>query len=221
MKKILFVEDDRMIASGIIYALEQQGYQVTHCTGVRDAVNALRLHSFPLAILDMQLADGSGSDIIDKIDTKQTAVIFLTVVDEEEKIVRAFDQGAADYVIKPFRVRELLARVKRTLSEREPETKVSDLRIGGVRIDTRSGRVYASGEPVELTPLEYRLLLIFASNRGVLLSRSQILESIWDEGGSFVEDNTLTVYVKRLRDKLKDAVSIETVRGMGYRAGSE
>ncbi|MFR8251999.1 MAG: response regulator transcription factor, partial [Anaerovoracaceae bacterium] len=130
MKKILFVEDDRMIASGIIYALEQQGYQVTHCTGVRDAVNALRLHSFPLAILDMQLADGSGSDIIDKIDTKQTAVIFLTVVDEEEKIVRAFDQGAADYVIKPFRVRELLARVKRTLSEREPETKASDLRIG-------------------------------------------------------------------------------------------
>ena len=158
---------------------------------------------------------------IDKIDTKQTAVIFLTVVDEEEKIVRAFDQGAADYVIKPFRVRELLARVKRTLSEREPETKASDLRIGGVRIDTRSGIVYASGEPVELTPLEYRLLLIFASNRGVLLSRSQILESIWDEGGSFVEDNTLTVYVKRLRDKLKDAVSIETVRGMGYRAGSE
>ena len=148
-------------------------------------------------------------------------MIFLTVVDEEEKIVRAFDQGAADYVIKPFRVRELLARVKRTLSEREPETKASDLRIGGVRIDTRSGRVYASGEPVELTPLEYRLLLIFASNRGVLLSRSQILESIWDEGGSFVEDNTLTVYVKRLRDKLKDAVSIETVRGMGYRAGSE
>ena len=220
---ILVVEDDHLLNNTLCYNLNAAGYKVDSALCKQEAGNYIEKQRYELIVLDVNLPDGNGFDFCKEVKERcpETAVIFLTVVDEEEKIVRAFDQGAADYVIKPFRVRELLARVKRTLSEREPETKASDLRIGGVRIDTRSGRVYASGEPVELTPLEYRLLLIFASNRGVLLSRSQILESIWDEGGSFVEDNTLTVYVKRLRDKLKDAVSIETVRGMGYRAGSE
>lgn len=218
MPEILFVEDDRMIASGIIYALEQEGYQVTHCGSVRDAVAALRLREFRLAILDMQLPDGDGFDISSQIEKDKTAVLFLTVVDDEERIVRAFEEGAADYVVKPFRVRELLARVKRSISEKENTSKTSDLWIGSVRIDALAGKVYLAEETIELTALEYRLLLIFAMNRGTLLSRSQILESIWDEGGSFVEDNTLTVYMKRLRDKLGDAVSIETVRGMGYRA---
>lgn len=218
MADILFVEDDRMIASGIIYALEQEGYRVTHCASVQDAVEALHRRTFQLAILDMQLPDGNGFEISDKINTDQTAVIFLTVVDEEERIVKAFDKGAADYVTKPFRIRELLARVKRTLNERAQSGSKKELCIGDVRIDTLSGTVYVSGKTVELTPLEYRLLLTFSMNKGILLSRGQILESIWDEGGSFVEDNTLTVYMKRLRDKLGDAVSIETVRGIGYRA---
>ncbi len=218
MAKILFVEDDRMIASGIVYALEQQGYHVTHCTGVEEASRALHQNSFDLAILDMWLSDGDGFEISHKIDQNETAVIFLTVVDDEEKIVKAFEDGAADYVVKPFRIRELLARVKRTLSDREHNGGTQELTIGKVRIDTLSGTVCVSGEQIELTPLEYKLLLIFAMNRGALLSRRQILESIWDEGGSFVEDNTLTVYMKRLRDKLGDAVSIETIRGMGYRA---
>lgn len=218
MAEILFVEDDRMIASGIIYALEQQGYNVTHCAGVQDAAEALHGRTFQLAILDMWLPDGNGFEISSRIDTEQTAVIFLTVVDDEEKIVKAFEEGAADYVVKPFRIRELLARVKRTLNERAQSGSTKELCIGDVRIDTLSGTVYVSGKTVELTPLEYRLLLTFAMNKGILLSRGQILESIWDEGGSFVEDNTLTVYMKRLRDKLGDAVSIETVRGIGYRA---
>lgn len=218
MAEILFVEDDRMIASGIIYALEHEGYRVTHCASVQDAAEALHGCTFQLAILDMWLPDGNGFEISSRIDTEQTAVIFLTVVDDEEKIVKAFEEGAADYVVKPFRIRELLARVKRTLNEREQKGSTPKLHIGDVQIDTLSGNVYVSGNIVELTPLEYRLLLVFAMNKGILLSRGQILESIWDEGGSFVEDNTLTVYMKRLRDKLGDAVSIETVRGIGYRA---
>lgn len=172
MDQILLVEDDVMIASGLVYALENEGY----------------------------------------------AVIFLTIVDDENKIVRAFEDGAADYITKPFRLRELLARVKRTLHANTGDEKSGILSIGKVNVDTTAGKVFIGTEAVELTALEYRLLLIFASNRSQLLTRAQILESIWDEGGNFVEDNTLTVYVKRLREKLGDAIKIETVRGLGYRA---
>lgn len=139
-------------------------------------------------------------------------VIFLTVVDDEDRIVRAFDQGAVDYVTKPFRLRELLARIRRVAPSHEDV-----LTWGRVRIDTASGRVSVDGAEVALTALEYRLCLIFAQNQGRLLSRAQILDQLWDQGGNFVEDNTLTVYVKRLREKLAGAVTIETVRGRGYR----
>lgn len=216
MADILLVEDDQMIASGLVYALEQQGYVVIHCTGVSEAMNALHKQFFKLAILDMQLLDGTGFDISKKINMNQTAVIFLTVVDDEGKIVQAFEQGAVDYVTKPFRLREFLARVNRTMSTKlESQTQVT---IGNAMIDTIAAKVYVGDEIIELTALEYRLLLTFAMNKGILLSRRQILENIWDQGGSFVEDNTLTVYMKRLREKMSDAVSIETVRGRGYRA---
>ena len=144
------------------------------------------------------------------------AVIFLTVVDDEGNVVRAFERGAADYVTKPFRLRELLARVKRVLGA--AGGSASQLAIGGVTIDRAAGKAYLGDTLLDLSALEYRLLLTFASNRGHLLTRAQILESIWDSSGSFVEDNTLTVYIKRLREKLGGAVNIETVRGFGYRA---
>lgn len=207
MKRILLVEDDKTIASGLVYALEQEGYEVTHCASVADAGAAIENVSFDLAILDMQLPDGTGLDV--RALLKDSAVIFLTVVDDEGSIVRAFEDGAADYIIKPFRLRELLARVKRTLP--------AGLSLGGVSIDTSAGKAYIGETLLDLTALEYRLLLTFASNRGQLLTRAQILESIWDSTGSFVEDNTLTVYIKRLREKLDGAVNIETVRGLGYR----
>lgn len=217
MKKILLVEDDVMIASGLVYALENEGYLPTHCKDVASAYREIAANSFDLAILDMQLPDGTGVDVRRRLADTETAVIFLTVIEEEDQIVHAFEEGAADYITKPFRLRELLARVKRTLQERNSEDKAELLRLGEVTIDTTAGKVFVSGKQVNLTALEYRLLLIFASNKSKLLTRNQILENIWDYGENYVEDNTLTVYVKRLREKLGDAIRIETVRGIGYR----
>ena len=215
--KILLVEDDAIIASGLIYALEQERYLVTHLKSVSEALSAISTDTFDLAILDMQLPDGTGFDVRDKLKDTNTAIIFLTVVDDEGNIVRAFEGGADDYIIKPFRLRELLARVKRTLNAHTGEARSSILTLGAASIDTSAGKAYVDDSLLDLTALEYRLLLTFAQNKGLMLTRSQILESIWDSAGNFVEDNTLTVYIKRLREKLGDAVNIETVRGLGYR----
>jgi len=212
MKRILVVEDDAMIASGLVYALEQEGYVVSHSKTVKDATDIILAKKFDLAILDMQLPDGTGFDV--RAALSGTAIIFLTVVDDEPSIVKAFEGGADDYVTKPFRIRELLARVKRTLNAASDNTNMV---IGDISIDVAAGKTYIKDEPVELTALEYRLLLIFATHKGQLLTRLQILENIWDSAGSFVEDNTLTVYIKRLREKLGDSLKIETVRGVGYR----
>ena len=218
MTKILLVEDDVMIASGVKYALEMEGYEVIHVTDIKSAFDVIKDNYFELAILDMQLPDGIGFDVSDKLKTSSTAIIFLTVVDDENTIVKAFENGSDDYIIKPFRIRELLARIKRTLSAKNSQIpKTNIIRIGDVEINTEAGKVYIDQTPVELTALEYRLLLIFANNKGVLLSRSQILDKIWDIDGNFVEDNTLTVYIKRLREKLGKSINIETVRGIGYR----
>ncbi|MBQ2116217.1 MAG: response regulator transcription factor [Lachnospiraceae bacterium] len=207
-----------MIASGVKYALEMEGYEVIHVTDIKSAFDVIKDNYFELAILDMQLPDGIGFDVSDKLKTSSTAIIFLTVVDDENTIVKAFENGSDDYIIKPFRIRELLARIKRTLSAKNSQIpKTNIIRIGDVEINTEAGKVYIDQTPVELTALEYRLLLIFANNKGVLLSRSQILDKIWDIDGNFVEDNTLTVYIKRLREKLGKSINIETVRGIGYR----
>ena len=223
MEKILLVEDDAIIASGLVYALEQEGYEVIHTSTIQAARrainNSLSSSAFDLALLDMQLPDGIGFDLKDELQKNDCAIIFLTVIDDEGNIVRAFESGAADYITKPFRLRELLARIKRTLQLREAPLEKSNAHLtwGQLSIDLAAGKVYAEQEPLDLTALEYRLLLVFATNRGQQLTRGQILEQLWDTAGNFVEDNTLTVYVKRLREKLGDAVSIETIRGVGYR----
>jgi DNA-binding response OmpR family regulator len=217
MKQILLVEDDEIIASGLIYALEQEGYTVTHCKNTRQAFNIVSSKSVDLAILDMQLPDGTGFDVREKLKGTDTAVIFLTVIDDEGNVVRAFEGGADDYITKPFRLRELLARVKRTLNARSGEGRSTLLTLGGVTIDTAAGKAYIDENLLDLTALEYRLLLTFAQNKGQILTRAQILESIWDSAGNFVEDNTLTVYIKRLREKLGNSARIETARGLGYR----
>ena len=218
MSRILLLEDDTMIASGILYALETEGYETNHATGIKDAENLIEQYNFDLAIIDMQLPDGTGFDVSEIFKNNATSVIFLTVVDDENTIVRAFDEGAQDYIVKPFRIRELLARVRRILSANiKNGEKDNIIYMGHAAIHTDEAKVYVNDKSIELTALEYRLLLIFASNKGILLTRQQILDKIWDADGNFVEDNTLTVYVKRLREKLGEAIHIETVRGMGYR----
>lgn len=218
MKKILVVEDDASIAAALQYALEKERYQVTHKETIDSVLKGTDLSGIDLAILDMQLPDGSGKEIASKLKLSRTPVIYLTVVDDEDEIVKSLDDGAADYMTKPFRMRELLARIKKALHEEKENDTI--LRLGGAVIDTGAGRVYVGSQVIELTALEYRLLLIFAQNQSILLKREQILERIWDISGNFVEDNTLTVYVKRLREKLGNVVSITTVRGIGYRVDS-
>ena len=218
MSRILLLEDDTMIASGILYALESEGYETNHATRIKGARSLIEHYKFDLAIIDMQLPDGTGFDVSEICKNNATSVIFLTVVDDENTIVRAFDEGAQDYIVKPFRIRELLARVRRILSANiKNGEKDNIIYMGHAAIHTDGAKVYVDDKSIELTALEYRLLLIFASNKGILLTRQQILDKIWDADGNFVEDNTLTVYVKRLREKLGEAIHIETVRGMGYR----
>ena len=214
--KILLLEDDLMIAGGLIYALEQEQYEVTHAKTVGEAKKAIRSVTFDLAILDMQLPDGLGSDVQEILKGTATSVIFLTVIDEEGNIVKAFEEGAADYITKPFRLKELLARVKRILIQRFGLNNQLIL-VGDVKIDTDAAKVYISDKLIDLTALEYKLLLTFATNKGRVMTREQILDNLWDASGNFVEDNTLTVYIKRLRGKLGDSLAIQTVRGLGYR----
>ena len=215
MPHILVLEDDTLIATGLVYALEQVGYTVTHCPTIADASRVLSAQPIDLALLDMHLPDGTGFDIAAQLP--HTPKIFLTVVDDDAHIERAFDDGAADYVTKPFRIRELLARIKRTLASGADGSVTNCLSLGEIQLDTVSGRVTRGGESLELTALEYRLLLVFATHRRQLLTRGQILEHVWDSTGNFVEDNTLSVYVKRLREKCGPSIAITTVRGVGYR----
>ncbi|MDR0248147.1 MAG: response regulator transcription factor [Oscillospiraceae bacterium] len=213
--EILIVEDDAIIASGLEYALTQEGYSVARAQSVKEAAGAAARRRFDLALLDMQLPDGTGFEVARTLKAGGAAVIFLTVADDEGNIVRAFDTGADDYVTKPFRLRELLARIKRALNTRGGASPA--VTLGGVTVDTAAGKAYINGAPLELTALEYRLLLLFVSNRGQTLTRGQILDRVWDAAGNYVEDNTLTVYIKRLREKLGGALNIETARGLGYR----
>ena len=213
--QILFVEDDNGIAAGLVYAMENEGYVVVHGRESAAALIKTKEQHFDLALIDMQLPDGTGREVANVLRRLGTPVIYLTIVDDEDEIVRSLEGEAADYITKPFRLRELLVRIKRNLPGEKKASKI--LKIGKVVIDPEAGKVYRGEVPVLLTALEYRLLLIFAENRSVLLTREQLLERIWDISGDFVEDNTLTVYVKRLREKLGDAVHITTVRGIGYR----
>lgn len=218
MKNILVVEDDISLSAGLIYALEKEGYHTTHCKNAADALKKTAELHFDLALLDMQLPDGSGKEIALQLRPCNTPIIYLTIVDDEDEIVNSLEEGAKDYMTKPFRMRELIARIKKALHEEKGNGDI--LNIGEAVIDVSAGKVFINNQLIPLTALEYRLLLIFAQNQSVLLKREQILERIWDISGNFVEDNTLTVYVKRLREKLGDGVNITTVRGIGYRVDS-
>ena len=218
---IFVLEDDEAIGIGLSYSLENEGYTVTVEKTVASAKSAIAKGSFDLYILDLTLPDGNGYEICKLIKSMgDYPVIFLTAYDDEINVVIGFDLGADDYISKPFRVRELMARIKSVLRRYSKDSNDGKIKIDNLLINTNEAKVYLDGEEVILTAMEYRLLLSFVNNRGVVLSRQRLLEDIWDVGGDFVNDNTLTVYIKRLRDKLENDPNnpkfIKTIRGMGY-----
>lgn len=223
---IFLLEDDDAIALGLCYSLQNDGYNVTLAKSVSEATDIVEKNDFALYILDLTLPDGSGYDVCKKIKSiGDRPVIFLTAYDDEVNVVMGFDLGADDYITKPFRLKELLVRIKSVLRRYNRTGGDATVKIKNITINTNEAKVYKNGEEIVLTAMEYRLLLILLNNRGKVLSRSQLLENIWDVEGDFVEDNTLTVYIKRLRDKIEeDAASsqiIKTVRGLGYMIDNE
>ena len=219
--KILFVEDDQAIALGLVYSLEKEGYEVIHCVSQKAALGLLEAQVFDLLLLDVSLPDGDGYTICKQAKhLHDVPVIFLTALDDEVNVVMGLDLGGDDYVTKPFRIKELLSRIKSVL-RRYQKDALDIVQIQHLEIHIREGKVYREGSEVFLTALEYRLLMVFVNHQGQVLSRIQLLEGIWDVAGDFVNDNTLSVYIKRLREKLeKDAAEpeiIKTIRGRGYR----
>lgn len=219
--KIFLLEDDDAIGIGLTYSLENEGYTVTLAKTVADAFEIIDKDTFSLYILDLTLPDGSGYDVCRKIkEGGDLPVIFLTAFDDEVNVVMGFDLGADDYISKPFRVKELLLRIKSVLRRYNKDSADGVFKIRDLAINTNEAKVYKNNQEIVLTAMEYRLLLILLNNRGNVLSRNQLLENIWDVDGDFVEDNTLTVYIKRLRDKIEEdptnPVYIKTVRGLGY-----
>lgn len=219
--KVFLLEDDEAIGIGLQYSLESESYQVTLAKSVKEAMRRIDQERFGIYILDLTLPDGNGYEVCKKIKSQgDYPVIFLTAYDDEVNVVMGLELGADDYISKPFRIRELLARMKSVLRRYSKETAEGVLRIRDLAIHTGEAKVYKGGREVELTAMEYRLLLILLNNRGIVLSRNKLLENMWDVDGDFVNDNTLTVYIKRLRDKIEDdpanPVCIRTVRGLGY-----
>lgn len=219
--KIFVLEDDEAIGIGLSYTLESENYEVTLVKTVAEAKETVEKEKFNLYILDLTLPDGNGYEVCSLIKSKgDLPVIFLTAYDDEINVVTGFDLGADDYISKPFRVRELLARIKSVLRRYSKETADGIVKIGDLSVNTAEAKVMLNGEEIVLTAMEYRLLLSFVNNRGSVLTRRKLLEEIWDVDGDFVNDNTLTVYIKRLRDKIEedpnDPQYIKTVRGLGY-----
>lgn len=218
---IFLLEDDEAIGIGLTYSLENEGYNVTLAKSVKEAEKIIDEKEFSLYILDLTLPDGSGYDVCKRIKAKgDLPVIFLTAYDDEVNVIMGFELGADDYISKPFRVKELMLRIKSVMRRYSNETSDGIIKINNLKINTNEAKVYKNNEEIILTTMEYRLLLILLSNRGKVLSRTALLENIWDVAGDFVEDNTLTVYIKRLRDKIEEDPAkpefIKTVRGLGY-----
>lgn len=222
MKQIFLVEDDSAIAKNLSLLLRSEGFLVTHAPTRSAAVNALLEHRFDLALVDISLPDGNGFTVCTEIKAQQDIpVIFLTASGDESSVVTGLNMGADDYITKPFRPRELVARIKTAL--RKSGQVSSEFEAGGLHVDMTSGVVKKKGNEVFLSALEYRLLLIFVSNPKAIITRDRLLNELWDAAGEFVTNNTLTVYIKRLREKIEDDPAepkiILTVRGTGYRLG--
>lgn len=210
--KILLVEDNKSIIKGLEYAFAQNGYDCEYCVSFNEAMQKAPFN-YDIAVLDITLPDGNGFDLFGKIRKySELPVIFLTAVDDEDSVVNGLELGADDYITKPFSTRELIARIKRAANK---NSKKNIITVSGVTLDLDKTTVFENGKQLELTALEYKLLSLLMQNAGKVVTRELIFEKIWDVSGNFVNDNTLTVYIKRIRKKL-DADIIKTVKGMGY-----
>ncbi len=243
-QRILLVEDDPIIKASLTELLQSEGYRVDHASTQREALEralgstalgpagdagasgssgpATVSCPYALALLDVTLAEGNGFAVCAAIkeSAPQVPVIFLTASDDEFNTVTGIQMGADDYVAKPFRPRELLARVAGAIRRAQPHRRL--VTLGPITIDPDRALVQRGGQELVLSALEYRLLLLFATNAGKLITRDMIREALWDDAGTYIEENTLSVYIKRLRDKIEDDPShptlIATVRGLGYKA---
>lgn len=221
MRKILLVEDNPSIIMGLEYFLKEEQFEVLTATSKALAEGKLKSTAIDLVLLDISLPDGSGCDLCRYIKEKDLApVIFLTARDEEKDVVEGFELGADDYIIKPFRNRELLARIKNVLRRNGKEEQLVWREF---KLDVESGKLYRNTEEIKVTKLEFQILQMMFSYPKKLFTREEILSNVWDFSGNFVNDNTLTVTIKRLREKIGDTDNsmIETVRGMGYRLGGK
>lgn len=218
MKNILLIEDNESILKGLVYSLEQERFKVTTAMTIKDSKNLLESNNiYNLIILDISLPDGSGFDLCKYIKSNYNIpIIFLTAKDEEQDVVQGFDLGADDYIIKPFRTRELISRANNIL-RRYNNIQTNIIRSSNIKIDLDAQRVYKNDDEIVLTALEYKILALLFTNINQTVSREKILDKIWDIAGNYVNDNTLTVYIKRIRAKLSPNDIIKTIKGIGYR----
>ena len=218
MKNILLIEDNESILKGLVYSLEQERFKVTTAMTIKDSKDLLESNNiYNLIILDISLPDGSGFDLCKYIKSNYNIpIIFLTAKDEEQDVVQGFDLGADDYIIKPFRTRELISRANNIL-RRYNNIQTNIITSSNIKIDLDAQRVYKNDDEIVLTALEYKILALLFTNINQTVSREKILDKIWDIAGNYVNDNTLTVYIKRIRAKLSPNDIIKTIKGIGYR----
>ena len=216
--KILLVEDNEILAKGLIYSLEKKKYQVIHTLNVENTLKILKTEKIDLAILDVSLPDGNGFDLYkNNIKEKNISSIFLTAKDEEDNIVKGLELGAEDYITKPFSIKELMARINRIILRNKKNTIIQ---VQNIKFDMDKMVVYRDNENVELTNLELKILNLLFLNLNKVVKRSEIIDKIWEWTGNDVNDNTVTVYLKRIREKIKTDIII-TIKGIGYRIDSE
>lgn len=223
MKKILLVEDDLSLIEGLKFSLTKHDFEVRVARTVAEAIASFNQNEYNLVLLDLMLPDGSGFEICKRIrEISKIPIIFLTASDEEVNIVMGLDIGGDDYITKPFKLNELISRIHAALRRCNPiKEQVTELHANGITIKLLEGRVIKKGIDIELTSAEYRLLCFFMQNPRRILSKEQIMQRLWDYRESFIDDNTLAVYISRLRDKIEDnpkrPLFLTTIRGMGYK----
>ena len=223
MSNILLLEDDLSLINGLSFALRKQGYGLEVARTIKEVDTVWAEGKYDLLILDVSLPDGSGFEICEKVrQTSKVPIIFLTASDEEVNIIMGLDMGGDDYITKPFKLGVLLSRINALLRRAGDFSRTdTEIQSNGLKAILTQGKVYKNGELLDLTAGEYKLLCLFMQNPGTVLSKEQILENLWDNEGNYIDNNTLNVYIRRLRTKVEnnpsDPQMILTVRRMGYK----